>query len=341
MRATLRTYLSVLILVLWVGALTSVHADEIHLRSGKILEGQVVGQTRFQVRIRTEEGTQSVARSAVKRIVFGNAAPPAPEPEPAPVAASETAPVVKPDPSASNLNQPTASKAGPGSEPSLAPDLLAALQKQAEEARKRAELERKRREWRRKQAQREEELARRKQQREEYRRDKDIFDGAFWRSLVAPGWGQHHKGEQRKAAILGGVAAGAGGLALLALRDYNQALVEFNSSSDLAVLGANDTPLALIGYTAAEEARTTAQFHGQRMSFLLLVYLGNYIYNLFDVRTDRPDRPRFSPLALLPPEPRMAGITIQLYDHAYDAKAAREGRGPADRGMVLSYSWSF
>lgn len=308
--------------------LVSIRADTLILKSGKTLEGKIIDQSRFQVRIRTVEGDVAVAKSAVRRITFGTSAPPEPkQPEAAPAKNSASANDAQP--------VPTASKAGPGAVVGET-DLLAALQKKAEEERKRAELERKRREWRRQKEARDREIARRQVEREKYGRDRDRWDGAFWRSAVFPGWGQYHKGDQRGAAVFGGAAAGAGALWFLAFQDYDRAVASYNANSDLAVLGANDTALALVGYLGAQQAQVAAGESGQRAGLFLLLYLGNYIYNLFDVRSDRPVEPRFSPLKPLAPEPT-AGLSIFFFD---EGLAASSG-ATAGRSLVFSYSMTF
>ena len=50
----------------------SLAADTIYLRNGSKVEGKIVGQSKFQVRIRTEKGTRSYSKSTIRRIVFGS-----------------------------------------------------------------------------------------------------------------------------------------------------------------------------------------------------------------------------------------------------------------------------
>lgn len=49
----------------------SLLADVLHLRSGTQVEGKILGQTRFSVRVRTARGTRVFAKSAIRRLVYG------------------------------------------------------------------------------------------------------------------------------------------------------------------------------------------------------------------------------------------------------------------------------
>lgn len=312
-------------------------ADTLFLRDGTKLEGKIVSQSQFQVKVRTAEGDKYVSKSAIKRMTFGSA----PEPKP-PEPAKETSPpagvAVDGLPA---VPAPTASKAGSEPKKELTPEMLAAIQKRQEEARKRAEEERKRREYEAAVERRRQEEQRRKQVREEYRQERSRYDGAAWRSAVIPGWGQFHRGQQGRAVFFGTTAAASGALWLLAEQNFNAAVAAYNQNADLAVLGANNLALALIGHLGAEEARAEAEVQAGQARIFALVYLGVYFYNLFDVRSDRPAEPSFAPLEPLPPPPERGSFAISLFGDSY-AGAAQNGEAGAVRpGMSLSYSFAF
>ncbi len=158
------------------------------------------------------------------------------------------------------------------------------LEGQEREKRERAEMERLRAEAEQMRAEslrREQELKAREEQLGEYQ---TRLAGAWWRSLLWPGWGQYYRGETVKGALV----AGAAGLMLIQLyradQDYRNASAAFDEASVLSLASAAGGNAGGIAgaYAFANEARNTKQTAAARGNLMLGLFAAWYVYNVID-----------------------------------------------------------
>ncbi len=203
---------SLIILAGIVGLLCvlSLRADTVILRNGTTLNGKIIGQTRDMVRFQNEQGVQTINKIGIRRIIFGKEETP-----------EETL-------------------------------------KRQEEARLKAEEQRKAQEAFLKQQQ---ELQGQAEEPEEPPEQEEIPDeaeepyedspatpfprDAFWRSMLLPGWGQHHQERGPTGDIYGRSFAGAALGTLVAYGVFEQFRAQYEKSAQnlyfsVVVLGAGE-----------------------------------------------------------------------------------------------------
>lgn len=192
----MRTYL-VLILTF---AATAVHADLLYLKNGGTITGKIVGVSQSAVTIQTEGGAQTVAKAAVRRIVYG---------------AVE-------DPAAARKKQEEARK------------------KQEEERKRQEELLKDLEKRREEELRRRQELLEQKQPAPapspaplpEPEGEKTRL-GAITRSALLPGWGQFYQGRALEGSIYAGTMLALAGGGAYAAAEYSAARSAYRSSANL------------------------------------------------------------------------------------------------------------
>lgn len=193
------------------------------------------------------------------------------------------------------------------------------LENQEREKIERAEVERLRAEaeqMRAESARREQELKAREAQLSEYQ---TRLAGAWWRSLIWPGWGQIYRGE----TVKGWLVAGGAGIMLFQLyrtdQTYRQASADFDQASALSLASAGTGSAgALAGaYAYANEARNTKQTAAARGNLVLGLFAAWYVYNVIDAY--------FSENRYLQPAPREP-ITPPAADNPVEDAAPDEAQ---------------
>lgn len=190
------------------------------------------------------------------------------------------------------------------------------LENQEREKLERAELERMRAEAEQMRAEslrREQELKAREEQLGEYQ---TRLAGAWWRSLIWPGWGQIYRGETAK----GWIVAGGAGLMLYQLyradQSFRQASADFDQASALSLASAGTGSAATLAgaFAYANDARNAKQTAAARGNLILGLFAAWYVYNVVDAY--------FSENRYLQPAPREPIAPPAASEPAEDAAPA-------------------
>lgn len=182
-------------------ALTALSADVIYLKNGGTISGKIVGVTQTAVTIQSDAGNQTLAKAAVRRIVYG---------------AVE-------DPEEARKKQEERRK------------------KQEEERKKREELvkdlEKQREEELRRRLEEQKKLEEANQMPPPESRPAPEMDseatlgGAVWRSAVLPGWGQFYQGRAVEGSIYAGTMLALAGSGAYAGLEYDRSRKAYRNAA--------------------------------------------------------------------------------------------------------------
>lgn len=192
----------VLFLVLLLGPVLtgSVNAEVVILKNGQQISGQIVGQSRSAVQVRTAGGTQTIDKGAVRRIVYG-----------------ATLEEKKQDEDRRKKQEVLQKK----QQEELLKQQQELIKKQQDEFLKKQEEDQKRLldDAARAEAERRAAAARAAAAAEP-EDDSITLSGALWRSAVLPGWGQAYQGRTGAAIGFAAAAVGLAGATGGAYQDY-------------------------------------------------------------------------------------------------------------------------
>lgn len=290
-------------------------ADQIFLRSGEVIEGKVVGQTREVVRISIDGKVKTISKLTVKRIAYTS----------------------KQD----QITQESALKKEAEAELKREQEatLAIARKKAAEEERQLAE---KKKEEARLAAQKEAERLRKEKELQKKREDaekggavrlknlsqKELNDRrlkAFLRSAVLPGWAQWDQGRRKESIIYGGsfwLLAGATAVSYKDARSKQGAYERAGNTFLLSTLPIGIFKPNLQGFPQSEALITQYYFAGQRntaaqaaqRSSNVSTILGStlaiaYLWNMFD-GVQHAD---YEPALTFSTDGKSANLSMQIY----------------------------
>ncbi|MCB1174041.1 MAG: hypothetical protein KDK39_10765 [Leptospiraceae bacterium] len=317
-------------------------ADTIQLRSGVILNGKVIAQSRTWVRIRTDTGVRTISKQNIRRLSFG-------------VTQDEMASRQRRRQEVERRNKELA----------LARERQESARIAVEEKRLRelAEQERKAAEEQQKRAadlQADEEKRSAAEKEQQQRRAAELEEGdapqnsqaglsawgALWRSALIPSWGQWSRGDSVKAGVIaGGMVIGGGAL-------YETNRIYRNAARDLDAAGnpfAADTSLLILAglyseptltqlsdpvyayfYTQPyqnQHANLDAKYHQTQVATLVIGLF--YVYNLIDAWFFHPRNDTVSRSATIGSNESRWKMTFQVWSDVDDSI------GPNSRASFL------
>ncbi|MBE7439685.1 MAG: hypothetical protein HS115_14610 [Spirochaetales bacterium] len=239
-----------IVVILSLALAGNLFADTVILKSGTVLEGQIVSQSQQQVQLKTERGTIRIQKGTIRRITFG----PSPSQPEKPVALKQTEAVkptvpAKPEPGiVAALKKPE--------------EKTPALKKPVESPEKKSEKS---------------------------ERSEAAVTPARSRSAdFLPGWPQYRRGDRNSGIALGAGTTAALGLALDSRTNFiiaGKSLQQAERTGLLALaFPGSALPLNLLARSQAARAIDRMQDSATRFNLGFLLFAGLYGYHLYDAR---------------------------------------------------------